>query len=136
MPAHHFGQHMPCWRDGGRKACKKDPTFKAMEADLYNMVPAVGEVNGDRSNFKFGMLEGPATQYGDCKMKIDFKAKRAEPPKAVRGDIARIYFYMSEKYKIPLSNQQTKLFQAWDKLDPESKWEQERAYRIRLRNDQ
>lgn len=127
---------MACWKQGGRKACKKDPTFKAMEANLYNLVPAIGEINGDRSNYKFGMIEGVATQYGACQITIDFKAKRVEPPAHVRGDIARIYFYMSEKYKIRLSEQQIKLFQAWDKLDPESDWEIERASMIKLRNNQ
>ena len=99
MPAHHFGQHMQCWRDGGRKACKKDPTFKKMEADMYNLVPAVGEVNGDRSNFKFGMIDGEKRAYGQCDVEIDFKARKAEPKPSIRGDIARIYFYMSDRYK-------------------------------------
>lgn len=130
MPAHHFGQHMQCWRSGGRKACKKDSTFKAMEADMHNLVPAIGEVNGDRSNSKFGILEGEKRVYGACDLEIDFKAKRAEPAESVRGDIARIYFYMSEKYKIRLSKQQRKLLKAWDKSDPVDAWEIERDKRI------
>lgn len=155
MPAHHFGQHMACWKQGGRKACKKDPKFRAMEADLVNLVPAVGEVNGDRSNYKFGLLADtesvnssasssanfsanpstkpsakPPASYGACAMRIDFKAKRAEPPEQVRGDIARIYFYMSEKYNIPLSDQQQKLFQAWAKQDPADDWEVTRQQRL------
>ncbi len=130
MPAHHFGQHMQCWRVGGRKACKKDPAFKAMEADMYNLVPAVGEVNGDRSNFKFGMIEGENRAYGSCDVEIDFKAKRAEPKPSIRGDIARIYFYMSKKYKVKLSKQQRQLMTAWDKKDPIDAWERERNLRI------
>jgi len=58
MPAHHFGQHLECWREGGRKACSRDPVFKEMESDVFNLVPAVGEINGDRSNYKFGLIEG------------------------------------------------------------------------------
>ncbi len=27
MPAQNFGKHLPCWKEGGRKACKNDPTF-------------------------------------------------------------------------------------------------------------
>ena len=40
MPTHNFGQHLPCWRSGGRKACKNDITFNEMEADMHNLVPS------------------------------------------------------------------------------------------------
>ncbi|WP_255420592.1 endonuclease [Arsenophonus endosymbiont of Aleurodicus floccissimus] len=33
-----------------------DPVFRAIEADLYNIAPSIGEVNGDRSNFNYGQL--------------------------------------------------------------------------------
>ena len=42
------------WKDGGRKACSKDPIFNKMEADMHNLVPAIGELNADRSNFRYG----------------------------------------------------------------------------------
>ena len=46
-----------CWQEGGRKNCiKTDAVFKKMEADLYNLKPAIGEVNGDRSNYQFAVL--------------------------------------------------------------------------------
>ena len=41
MPAENFGKHLPCWQDGGRKACEKDPVFSKMEADMHNLVPAI-----------------------------------------------------------------------------------------------
>ena len=118
MPAHHFGHQLQCWQKGGRKACKKDPIFRKMEADLHNLVPAIGEVNGDRSNYKFGMLEGEKRAYGICDVEINFKAKRVEPKPDVRGDIARIYFYMSKQYNLRMSKQQKKLFETWSKSDP------------------
>jgi len=136
MPAHHFGQHMKCWRDGGRKACKKDKTFRAMEGDMHNLVPAVGEVNGDRSNYKYGINKGEARVYGRCDAEVNFKAKRFEPAPHIRGDIARTYFYMSEKHKIRLSKQQRKLFTAWDKIDPADEWERTKNKRIeRIQGD-
>ena len=36
MPAYNFGRHLPCWKDGGRKACKDDELFNKMEADKQN----------------------------------------------------------------------------------------------------
>ena len=41
MPAENFGRHLSCWKEGGRKACKNDPIFNEMEADMHNLVPAV-----------------------------------------------------------------------------------------------
>jgi len=130
MPAHNFGKHLPCWRDGGRKACRKDKTFKAMEADMHNLVPAIGEVNGDRSNYRYGSNKPKANQYGNCQFEVDFKAKRAYPKEDIRGDIARTYFYMSDKYNVRLSKQERKMMEAWDKQDPVSEWEEVKNRRI------
>lgn len=130
MPAHHFGYQRQCWQKGGRKLCKKDPVFKSMEADLHNLVPAIGEVNGDRSNFKFGMLEGEKRAYGQCDVEIHFKLKRAEPHPGIRGDIARVYFYMAKQYQLKLSRQQIQLFNAWAKHDPVDAWERQKNERV------
>ncbi|RXJ98268.1 deoxyribonuclease [Arcobacter sp. CECT 8989] len=130
MPAHNFGKHLPCWRDGGRKACRKDKTFKTMEADMHNLVPAIGEVNGDRSNYRYGANKPKANQYGNCQFEVDFRFKRAYPKEDIRGDIARTYFYMSDKYNVRLSKQERKMMEAWNKQDPVSKWERIKNKRI------
>ncbi|EKS2650716.1 endonuclease [Campylobacter coli] len=120
MPAQNFGKHLPCWKEGGRKACKNDPTFAKMEADKQNLVPAIGDINGDRSNFRYA--EAPTnlkyTQYGNCKVYTDFKAKRFYPANYSKGWIARSYLYMSKTYNIRLSDQERKLMEAWDKQYP------------------
>ncbi|WP_417532533.1 endonuclease [Marinobacterium stanieri] len=130
MPAWEFGHQLQCWQEGGRKNCRKDPVFKRMEADLYNLVPAVGELNGDRSNYRFGMIAGEPRAYGQCDFEVDFKARVAEPPEQVRGDIARTYFYMAERYGVRLSRKQEQLFTAWSSLDPVDEAERARARRI------
>ncbi|WP_086480419.1 endonuclease [Oceanospirillum sanctuarii] len=131
VPAWHFGHQLQCWQNGGRKNCtRNDPKFAAMEADLMNLVPAVGELNGDRSNYKFGMIPGEPRAYGRCDFEVDFKGKTAEPPENVRGDIARIYFYMRDTYGLQISRQQRQLLEAWNRQDPESDWERERKRRI------
>lgn len=131
MPAHHFGHQRQCWQDGGRKNCvKTDSVFRAMEADLYNLVPAIGEVNGDRSNYRFGVLPATAPLHGACPVKVDFKQQVFEPAPPVRGDIARIYFYMADKYNLNLSRAQQQLFIAWHKQDPVTPQEIELNQRI------
>src|SRR5690606_27281162 len=111
---------------------KTDATFRRMEADLHNLVPAVGELNGDRSNYRFGMLEGEPRVYGQCDFEVDFKLRRAEPKDDRRGDVARIYFYMRDQYGLQISRQQNQLFTAWSKLDPPDAWEGSRDGRLAL----
>lgn len=130
MPAENFGKHLPCWKEGGRKACQSDPVFQKMEADMMNLVPAIGELNGDRSNYRYGANEPKIGQYGRCNFEVDFEANRVYVRPEIRGDIARIYFYMSEKYNINLSKQERQMMEAWNKLDPIDEWEEERIKRI------
>ena len=131
VPAWQFGHQLQCWQDGGRKNCKKNnQRFKKMEADLHNLVPAIGEVNGDRSNYRFSDWNGKPDQYGQCEMVVDFKQRKAQPPIASRGSIARSYLYMQQRYAMPLSPSQLKLYSAWNKIHPTNAWECERNRRI------
>ncbi len=131
VPAWTFGHQRQCWQNGGREHCvDSDPTFRAMEADLFNLYPSVGEVNGDRSNFNYGMVSGVAPQYGQCTTRIDFQQKAAEPRDEVKGLVARTTFYMFDRYQLSMSRQQQQLLMAWDKQHPVSAWEKERDQRI------
>ena len=130
MPAENFGKHLPCWKDGGRKACSKDPVFSKMEADMHNLVPAIGELNADRSNLRYGADKAKVGMYGECKFEVDFDANRAYVRDEIKGDIARAYFYMSNTYNINLSDQERKLMEVWDKQDPIDEWEIEKNKRI------
>lgn len=120
MPAHNFGKHLPCWKKGGRKECKNDPLFRKMEGDVQNLVPAIGEINGDRSNFRYAESNSYIDfgQYGNCKVATDFKNKRFYPADYSKGWIARSYLYMSETYNIRLSDQELKMMNAWNKMFP------------------
>ncbi|GKX60577.1 deoxyribonuclease I [Leminorella grimontii] len=130
VPAWQFGHQRQCWQNGGRKNCTKDPVYNVMETDLHNLQPSIGEVNDDRSNFRFEQWNGLGEQYGQCQMKIDFKDRAVEPPERARGAIARTYFYMRDRYRLTLSKQQAELFRVWDMLYPATSWECERNRRI------
>ncbi|KJH82858.1 endonuclease [Stutzerimonas stutzeri] len=126
VPAWIFGHQRQCWQNGGRKNCVSgDPVFRAMEADLFNLYPSVGEVNGDRSNYQYGMVSGVAQQYGACPTRVDFKERAAEPRDDVKGLVARSTFYMYDRYGLSMSRQQQQLLMAWDKQYPVSAWEKE-----------
>lgn len=119
VPAWEFGHQLQCWQEGKRKNCTKtNKKFNQMEGDLHNLVPVIGELNGDRSNYKFTMIEGEKRVYGQCDTEVNFKRKQFEPQPSVRGDIARIYLYFEEVYGLRISRKQRQLFTAWDKLDP------------------
>lgn len=132
VPAHAFGHSLPCWNTGndictkksgkeykGRKCCNKvSKEFKLMQADMYNLVPAIGEINGDRNNFTFTELEGEPRVYGKVNFEVDFKARKVEPPEYAKGQIARTYMYFHKTYNLPISKKQMNLYKAWDKQYP------------------
>lgn len=120
VTAHNMGKFRQCWQNGGRKNCvETDPEFQIMEGDLHNLYPSIGEINGDRSNYMFSQwTNNPVPMYGTCQTIVDFKGKKAQPRPEARGIIARAHFYMEREYGIKLSNQDRKLFNAWDKTYP------------------
>ena len=133
VPAWHFGHQLRCWQNGGRLHCRNsNEQFRQMEADMHNLVPAIGEINGDRSNYKFSMISGEKRVYGKpVNMEILSSDRRAEPPENVQGDIARTYFYMMDRYDMRISDQQKQLFIAWNNTNPVDRWESEKNQLIK-----
>ncbi|MEA3640339.1 MAG: endonuclease [Lamprobacter sp.] len=145
FPAAQFGNFRRCWRQpeayracreangtlmSGRACCLKvDKTFLVAHNDLQNLIPAVGMINGDRRDYNWGMVP-TGKRYGACDIRIDAGSRRAQPPDALRGDIARIMFYMRDTYGFRLSWQDEQLFTAWNNLDPPDAWELKRQQRI------
>lgn len=131
VPASWLGSQRQCWQQGGRDYCRQnDPLFARMEADLHNLAPVIGEVNADRSNFRMGMAPRARAMYGRCSSKTDFGQRIFEPRREARGSVARIYFYMHDRYNLKMSQQQQKLFMQWHLDYPVSAWERERNQRI------
>lgn len=130
VPASWLGSQRQCWKNGGRKNCNAtDPIFNLMEANTHNLDISVGEVNADRSAYRFGMLPNAPAQYGQCASRVDFKQRVFEPRDEAKGLVARINFYMHDRYNLSMSQQQQQLFMAWDKQYPPSAWERERDKR-------
>lgn len=138
VPASALGGRRECWRKGhrdcrrrGRKCCRRvDPIFRAMEADLHNLQPSIGEINQDRGNHSFGMIPGEARRYGRCDFELDAAAGRVEPRPEIRGDIARTYFYMERVYGLALPEHLGRMLELWHAQDPVDAWERERNRRI------
>ena len=123
VPVSLIASRLSCWENGGRKSCKKDKRFKIMESDLHNLVPSIGELNGDRSNRRFGLVDNELRVYGNCDFEINYETDLVEPRPTIRGDIARIWLYIHQVYELDLKESELLLFQNWDELDPVSDWE-------------
>lgn len=131
VPAWVIGHQRRCWQQGGRRQCaSSDNTYRRAEADLFNLVPSIGEINADRSNFAYAWLSQKPSQYGACPMVVDFQARKAMPRPQVRGMVARTYFYMSQRYGLRLSRQERHLFEAWHKQYPVTAWERQRNQQL------
>src|SRR5690606_6690265 len=145
VPAHEFGAQRACWRDqacrdrrgrryGGRRCCReRDAEFRRMEADLMNLSPEIGELNAQRSNYRFGEVAGEAREYGACDFEVDRRRDTVEPAPGIRGDIARAYLYMHDTYgpaALPLTAEERARFEAWHRADPPSAWERLRSARV------
>lgn len=131
VPAWVMGHQRQCWQEGGRRHCaSNDPFFERMEANMHNLVPSIGEVNGDRSNYSFGVLPGTAGQHGQCDVRVSFGERTLEPRNTVKGLIARTYFYIHDRYDLTMSRKQQQLLLSWHRQFPVTDWERERDRRI------
>ena len=131
MPASWLGQQRQCWKNGGRRNCRTtDRIFNKMESEMINLVPSVGEINRDRSNYRYGIIEREERLYGACDFEVDHKLRIAEPMPSIRGNVARIMLFMRDRYDISLSKSQTKLYETWHIEDPVDGWEKLRNKRI------
>lgn len=143
VPTENFGRAFSEWRDGhpecvnrngkpfkGRRCAEKiNMEYRHMQADMYNLFPAIGAVNAVRSNKQYSALPGSASAFGSCPAKVD--GNRFEPPDRAKGQVARAALYMADSYPMyRLSRQQQQLFEAWDKMYLVDAWECTRAKRI------
>jgi deoxyribonuclease-1 len=131
MPISAVGRQRQCWRNGGRQNCQRtDPVYNQIEADMHNLVPSIGTANALRSNTNYGMVTGRVIPMGACTTKIGTTIRAVEPRNEVKGQSARITFYMADRYNMRLGDKQQKVLIAWDRAYPVSAWELERDSRI------
>ena len=143
VPAENFGRAFREWREGdaqcvnnkgnafkGRRCAEKvNQRYRYMQADMYNLCPAIGAVNAVRGNKQYSELPGTAPAFGSCEARVD--GNRFEPPARARGAVARAALYMADSYpEYRLSRQQQRLFTAWDRQYPVDAWECTRTRRI------
>ena len=126
VPDTFYGRHKACMIEkpcinvftkeafGNPLCCRRiDPQYRAMEADLFNLVPVVTSLVVLQKGHIFGEVKTATERLGDVK----FDEHYIEPPAKVKGNIARIYLYMQERYGLELTQKQRRLFLKWHKED-------------------
>ena len=141
IPASWLGKPRACWeqrgcfdaadrRVEGRNCClATDAEFRQAHNDLNNLLPTIGELNKHRGSYPLGEVRGEPRDYGQCDFEVRSRGP-VEPPPEIRGDIARIGFYMKDRYNADIRQRQMQTFRQWDKDDPVDDWERERNRRI------
>ena len=108
-----------------------DNQTRFMLNDLHNLVPSIGQVNADRFNYPYGIVPGEPRAYGACDFEVGGSPKVAEPAPRIRGNVARIWLYMSDTWGFPLTTQETEMLKKWYAADPVGEWEKVRNGRIK-----
>jgi len=126
-----------CWKKDdacglGRDCCyKNDARFKKAHNDLVNLYPAIGELNVVRNDLMYDHIPGDVLLFGKCDFEVDWDRDVTEPTEDIRGDIARVFFYMRDTYSLKYPEDLEDRLAAWNKADPISEKERARNERIK-----
>ncbi len=116
--------HLNC---GTMRECERsNSTFIEIVSDLHNIVPATLQQEYKLTNTVFGLLDD-SVQKNECGIRKHMHV--VEPPDEKKGDVARIMFYMHDRYGLPLISSLPDLIR-WSEIDPPSKEELERNEKI------
>ena len=124
VPADWIATGFGC-QDQTRDECRAIDGYNEAEGDLFNLVPSVGELNADRSARLYGVVAGEERAYGACDFEVIATGEgeshvrgAAEPMASIRGDVARVWLYMSEKYGVQMNPEYRALMVSWSTADP------------------
>lgn len=110
-----------------RSKFNRNFSFNIQLADLHNLFPAKSRANSARSNYEFADVNGPALFY--C-IHSKLGNRQFEVPDWHKGNVARAKFYMSVRYKIPISKNEERTLRRWHIIDPVDEFELWRNYQI------
>ena len=112
------------------------------KSDLHHLFIANSKANHARSNYYFGEVDSYFNTSGRCEnaglgLLVDTPDDVAsstnehyEPPREIRGDIARALFYFATRYNKKINDTQEYFLRKWHKEDPVTDGDRERNSRI------
>ena len=118
----------------GILACakKRYEDNKKIVTDPHNLYPVMGQLNALRGDKLMSAVSPGDEMFSLCQFSLD--AAFVEPPQRIKGDVARIYYYMANKYpkkqaEILNSHVRSALLD-WCKADPVSEEERKRVQAV------
>ncbi len=109
-----------------RRCMRNDAKYQEIMSDLHNMVVADSYFEFKRKGAKFGPLD-QSIEANECGLRVQMGF--IEPPARIKGDIARVLFYLYERYGLPLPTHVSVLHR-WHQDDPPSEEEIARNLQI------
>ena len=112
--------HLKC---GTNRQCKREsPEYVKILSDLHNLVIAKSTLSFKLKTSTFGILDESIDkdEYG-----MRTHLHLVEPRNEIKGDIARIIYYMHKTYDLPIRGNLPD-FILWNELDPPSEEEKAR----------
>lgn len=110
-----------------RSCLRSNKEYDKILSDLHNMVPVNSFYHFKLKDSIFGNLD-ESNEANECGLKKRYHI--IEPPDNIKGDVARIHFYMHKQYGLPLDSK-FNFLKAWDKKDPADKEEIQKNNRIK-----
>jgi len=107
-------------------------------SDVFSVLPSDGFVNGQRASLPYGVVQSAAftSENGSKRGRCEHADECFEPIDSVKGDIARIYFYLAVRYEgeftccdeesvngADIDEWQEELLRTWHLEDPVSEGE-------------
>ena len=101
-----------------------------IKKDLHLVYPVISQISNLTLNKDFNIINKEKRKFGECD--IELNKRFFEPRDEIKGDIARLYKYVSVKYEKDnlISKKKNKLFNTWSKNDPADDWECKRSEMI------
>ncbi len=123
-PTNWISEFLGCRSE--RTCLRTKPEYEVMISDMHNMIPVNAYQYLKLKGSVFGNLDD-SIDTNECGIRKRFHL--IDPPKELKGDIARIHFYMHQKYQLPL-NSNYAFMKEWHRQDPPSPEEKAKNQRI------
>jgi len=115
--------HFDC---GTKSRCRRSNTnYKYAASDLHNIYPVSPRVELNRRSARYAELPENKDQFPNLNCSYKSYFQTVEPADEIKGDIARIIFYMHDSYDLPIPDG-VQMLMEWNANDPVSQSEIDR----------
>ena len=107
--------HYDC---GTKSRCRRSNTdYKYAASDLHNIYPISPRVELNRRSSRYAELPNNKDQFPNLNCSYKSYFQTVEPADEIKGNIARIIFYMHDSYDLPILDG-VQMLMEWNESDP------------------